>query len=118
MYFSSPEELKNIVPVCNGVWNKEYLYEYLVWNSNSRFKQYIIDFFQDYLDNADLADLLFSFLLDDNYDGSDCQMGAACIISKMDRQLLKSKKALLLQAQESEVYWKRPFPDNEHLNWV
>ena len=118
MYFSSPEELKKTVPICNGVWNKEYLYEYLVWNSNSHFKKYIGDFFQDYLDNADLADLLFSFLLDDYYDGSECQMGAARIIARMDKQLLKSKKALLLQAQENEVYWKRPFPNNEHLDWI
>lgn len=118
MYFSSPDELKSIVPICNGEWNKEYLYEYLVWYSNSHFKKYISDFFQDYLDNADLADLLFSFLLDDYYDGSECQMGAARIISKMDKQLLINQKALLLQAQENEVYWKRPFPNNEHLDWI
>ena len=118
MYFSSPEELKNIVPIRNGVWNKAYLYEYLVWNSNNRFEKYIGDFFRDYLDNADLADLLFSILLDDYYDGSDCQMGAARLISRMDKQLLKSKKALLLQAQENEVYWKRPFLNNEHLDWI
>ena len=118
MYFASVEELKNIVPVCNGIWNKEYLYEYLVWHSNIKFKEYIGNFFQSYLDNTDLADLLFSFLLDDYYDGSDCQMGAARLISNMDRKLLKDKKDLLLQAQKNEVYWKRPFPHDEHLEWI
>lgn len=118
MYFSSPEELKKIVPISNGVWNKEYLYEYLVWDCNVKFEKYIDEFFQEYLANADLADLLFDFLLDDCYDGSDCQMGAACLLSKMDKELLKSKKDLLLKAQESEVGWKKPFPQNEHLEWI
>lgn len=118
MYFSSPEELKSIVPISNGIWNREYLYEYLAWYSNMAFKNYISDFFQDYLDNADLAELLFSFLLDDYYDGSDCQMGAARLVAKMDQRLLKSKKELLRKAQKNEVYWKRPFPYDERLEWL
>lgn len=115
MYFHSPEESKSIVPICGGVWNKEHLYEYLVWHADIRFTEYIDSFFDAYLDDEDLADMLFSFLLDDHYDGSDSQMGAARIISKMDRQLLRKKKGLLLQAQRNEVYWKRPFLDPEEL---
>ena len=61
---------------------------------------------------------IFSYLLDDNYDGSDCQMGAAYYIAKLDKEILKSKKDLLLQAQENDVDWKRPFPANEHLEWI
>ncbi len=118
MYFSSPEELEKIIPVCDGVWNKEYLYEYLVWNSNIRFKEYINSFFEDHLNDENLADLLFSFLLDDDYDGSDCQMGAAHFISKMDRHLLQTKKELLLQAQSNEIGWKRPFSHDENLDWL
>ncbi|MCM1044499.1 MAG: hypothetical protein NC417_03215 [Candidatus Gastranaerophilales bacterium] len=119
MYFSSPEELKKIVPICDGVWNKDYLYEYLVWSCNARFKEYTNRFFGDYLNDENLADILFSFLLDDYYDGSDSQMGAARLISKLDRQLLLAKKELLLKAQENEVYWKRPFPPGaENLNWL
>lgn len=109
MYFSSPEELKKINPMRDGVWNKDYLYEYLVWHSNIRFKEYINGFFEDYPDDENLADMLFSFLLDDYYDGSDCQMGAAYFISKMDRQLLLAKKELLLKVQSNEVVWKRAF---------
>lgn len=116
MYFSSPEELKRIIPICDGVWNKDYLYEYLVWRSNIRFQAYIDRFFEEYLMDENLAELLFSFLLNDDYDGSDCQMGAARLISKMDRQILQAKKDLLLQAQKNEVYWKRPFPDEEGLD--
>lgn len=117
MYFSCPTDLNKIVPISDGIWNKEYLYEYLVWHSNIAFKKYINDFFQNYLDNEALADLLFSFLLDDYYDGSDCQMAAARLLSKMDKKILQSKKELLIKAQENEVYWKRPFPYDEHLEW-
>lgn len=118
MYFSSPNELMSIPPVSGGAWNKDNLCEYLIWHSNSNFTQYIDDFFDIHLADEELLDFLFSFLLDDYYDGSDCQMGAARIIAKMDRQLLKRKKTLLLQAQENEVYWKRPFPNDEHLDWI
>lgn len=118
MYFSSPEELKKIIPVCNGVWNKEYLYEYLVWHCNMRFSGYIDRFFDSYLNDENLADMLFSFLLNDDYDGSDSQMGAARVVSRMDRQLLRKKKDLLLKSQTNEVEWKRPFPHDEHLEWL
>ena len=118
MYFHSPEELKEIIPICNGIWNKDYLYEYLVWSCNIRFQEYINHFFDSYLHDENLADMLFSFLLSDDYDGSDCQMGVACLISKMDKQVLQSKKERLLKAQSNEVYWKRPFPDAENLDWL
>ncbi|MCM1183410.1 MAG: hypothetical protein NC337_08555 [Roseburia sp.] len=118
MYFSSPEELKEIVPVQDGIWNKEYLYEYLVWSANIRFKEYINRFFGDWLADEGLADMLFSFLLNDDYDGSDCQIGAARLIARMDRRLLRDKKELLLRAQCNEVHWKRPFPDAESLAWL
>lgn len=39
MYFASLEELKNIIPISNGIWNKEYLYEYLIWSSNAKFEK-------------------------------------------------------------------------------
>ena len=118
MYYSSPEELKGIVPFYNGIWNKEYLYEYLVWHSNKEFKTSIDDFFKQHCKDEDLINLLFSFLLDEEYDGSDRQMGAARIISQMDKGLLKNKKNMLLQAQKNEVYWKRPFLQDEYLEWI
>ncbi len=90
----------------------------MVWYADIEFEEYIDRFFDDYLNDENLADMLFSFLLNDDYDGSDSQMGAARIISKMDRQLLQAKKELLLQAQSNEVYWKRPFPDAENLDWL
>ena len=118
MYASSPEELKKIIPICDGVWNKDYLYEYLVWHANIKFTDYIDRFFDNYLHDENLADVLFSFLLNADYDGSDSQMGAARILSKMDRQLLQAKKELLLQAQGNEVCWKRPFLDAKDLDWL
>lgn len=118
MYFSAPEELNKIIPICDGVWNKDYLCEYLIWSCNIKFEAYVNSFFNSYLSDENLADILFSFLLDDYYDGSDSQMGAAHLISKMDRQVLKAKKELLLKAQGNEVYWKRPFPNAEKLEWL
>ncbi len=118
MYFKSPEELKSIVPFDKGIWNREYLYEYLVWSCNSKFEKYINGFFEEHMDDEELAELLFSFLLDDDYEGSDSQMGAAFYIAKLDREVLKKKKEMLLLAQENEVYWKRPFRTNEYLEWL
>lgn len=118
MYFSSPEELKGIVPFGKGIWNKEYLYEYLVWSCNSKFEKYINKFFEEYMDDEELAELLFSFLLDEDYDGSDCQIGASFYIAKLGRELLIKKKDLMLLAQENEVYWKRPFQADEYLEWL
>lgn len=118
MYFHSPEELKEIVPVCSGVWNRDYLYEYLVWSCSIQFEAYIDRFFDGYLHDERLADMLFSFLLSDDYDGSDSQMGAARLISRMDRRILRQKKELLLKAQGSEAAWKRPFPDAEDLEFL
>ena len=81
MYFASPDELKKILPIQDGVWNKEYLYEYLIWSSNVKFEKFINHFFEEYLNNEELADLL-------------------------------------LQAQKNEVCWKRPFPNDECLEWM
>ena len=71
-----------------------------------------------YQNDESLADLLFDFLLNDDYDGSDCQIGAAIYIARMDRDLLQRKKDLLLQAQKNEVHWKWPFRENESLDWL
>ena len=118
MYFKSPKELKSIVPFEKGTWNKEYLYEYLVWSCYKNFKKYIDRFFEEHTDDEDLAELLFSFLLDDDYDGSESQIGAAHYIAKLDREVLKKKKELLLMAQENEVFWKCPFQTDEYLEWL
>ena len=118
MYFKSIEDLKAIEPVIYGTWNKEYLYEYLVWSCNNRFREYIDAFFANYEDDEKLVDLLFEILLDDYYDGSDSQMGAARYIRKMSRNLLRCKKDLLLKAQGNDVTWKRPFPNDEDLTWL
>ena len=42
MYFKSPKELKSIDPFEKGTWNKEYLYEYLVWSCYKNFKNEIL----------------------------------------------------------------------------
>lgn len=120
MYYSTWEELQKVCPIVDGTWDKERLYEYLV-QSCYQFSEQIENFFMEYRNDEKLADLLFSFLFDDDYDGSDSQIGAARVISRMDHQLLRKKKDLLLKAQASEVYWKRPFPpflNDEYLEWL
>lgn len=111
MYFKKWEELKVFHPIEKGIWNKEILCEYLVWSCHRDFKKSIDDFFIKYQQNERLAELLFDILLNDDLDGSDCQMGAAYYIARLDKELLKKKKELLLQTQKNEVEWKRPFQE-------
>ena len=118
MYFKSWEELKALCPMENGTWNKDALEEYLIQSCHSGFSKEIDGFMAEHQGDEALAELLFSFLLDSAYDGSDCQMGAACYIARMERALLRKKRDLLLQAQQNEVYWKRPFRDSENLEWL
>jgi len=118
MYFASVDELKKYEPYINDIWDKEKMYEFLVCYCNIRFEKYIFEYFQDYLEDENLADMLFSFLLDDNYEGSDSQMGAASVISIMDKKVLKKKKDKLLAAQKNEVDARRPFPFDDKLEWL
>ena len=119
MYFANWDDLKRYCPVHNGVWEKEALYEYLVCYSDMRFSELLDGFFDDYRNDEAFADLLFAFLLDDYYDGSDCQMGAAHCIGRLERDVLRKNKDRLRKAQENEVLWKRPFfRENSDLEWL
>ena len=99
-------------------WDQELLYEYLVSSCYKNFKQPLNDFFSSYQNDEALAELLFDFLLNEEYDGSESQIGAAFYLSKFDKTILKKKKDLLLQAQQNPVDWKRPFKDNSYLEWL
>ena len=118
MYFRDPDELKALPPIENGVWNREILKEYLIWSCHTNFAPFVDRFMAGYQKDTELAGLLFEFLLNDDYDGSDSQMGAARYIARMDRDLLRSKKDLLLRAQQNEVHWKRPFRGEELMEWL
>lgn len=118
MRFSSWNELQKLTPVQNGVWNKDRLYEYLVQSCAVSYEKQMSEFFSMYEDDGALADLLFDILLDDDYDGSDCQMGAAHYIARLNRDVLRRKKSRLLEAQANEVYWKRPFQNDDYLKWL
>lgn len=111
MYFKNWEELKVLHPIEKGIWNKEILYEYLVWSCHRDFRKSIDKFFIEYQQDEKLAEMLFDFLLNDEFDGSDAQMGAAYYVARLDKELLQKKKELLLQAQKNEVEWKRPFKE-------
>lgn len=118
MYITSFEQLAPLAPFQNGHWNQEHLYQYLVYSCNKNLSSKIDAYFAPFCSDRALAELLFSFLLDDDYDGSDSQMGAAYYLRRMDREVLRSCEALLRKAQENEVFWKRPFPNDEHLQWL
>lgn len=112
------EKLKKNYPIKDGVWDKELLYEYLVWSCYRDVEEWLHSFFAKHQSDERLADLLFEFLLDDYYDGSESQIGAAYYIARLDREVLSKKKELLLAAQQNEVFWKRPFQDDSYLEWL
>lgn len=118
MRFDSREQLKHEAPFCNGKWDKSKLKEYLIQFCNKNFSLPIELYFAQFRKDGNLADLLFEFLLNDDYEGSDCQIGAAYFIRKLDRSILRERKVLLLKAQENEVFWRRPFQTEDYLEWI
>ena len=118
MRYETWEALRQDCPLREGVWDRERLKEYLIQCCNVRFTRPLEAFFANYREDEVLADLLFNFLLCDDYDGSDCQIGAAQVIRGLDRAVLRKKRAQVLQAQENEVFWKRPFGAEDDLSWL
>jgi len=116
--FNSWDELKKEAPFYAGAWDKDKLQEYLIQSCNKNFKLRLDLYFAQFRKDGNLADLLLEFLLNDDYEGSDCQMGAAYYIGKLDRAILKERKALVLKAQENEVFWRRPFQTDSYLEWL
>ncbi len=92
MYFENWEELEKISPIINGSWNKDFLYEYLARSCDRKFAERLDAFFMEHRNDAALANLLFDFLLDEAYRGSDCQKGAAYYIARLDKGLLREEK--------------------------
>ncbi len=118
MRYETWEALRQDCPLREGVWDQERLKEYLIQSCNVRFARPLEAFFAKHREDEALGDLLFDFLLCDDYDGSDCQIGAAQVIRELDRALLRKKRALVLRAQENAVFWKRPFRPEEDLSWL
>ena len=114
------KQLRNNIPFSNNEWNIEYLYEYLVEVNYSHSKENIaLKFFEQHLSDEELAKiLLVEFLLNDDYDGSESQLGATVILRKMERSALKANKDLVLLAQRNEIYWKRPCTEDDDLKWL
>lgn len=113
------KKLRQNVPYCNGEWNHKYLYEYLVAVNDYGFEYFILDYFKAYSDDKELARILLQdFLLDDYYDGSDSQMGAAFILRQMDKSALAANKELVLLTQQNDVFWKRPVAEDDDLSWL
>lgn len=113
------KELKQNIPYSNGEWNQKYLYEYLVQVNYDGLDYIVLDFFKTHYDDKELARILLQdFLLDDGYDGSDSQLGAAVILRRMDKSALAANKELVLLAQQNEVYWKRPLAEDDDLSWL
>ena len=112
------EELERNCPLRDRTWDKALLYEYLVWSCYRDVEEQLHSFFEKHKCDERLAGLLFEFLLDEDYDGSESQIGAAYYIARLDKGLLRRKKELLLAAQQNEVFWKRPFQDDGYLEWL
>ena len=113
------KELKQNIPYFNGEWNHKYLYEYLVYVNYNDLCYIPFDFFKPHFDDKELARILLQdFLLDDSYDGSESQLGAAVILRMMDKSALLANEELVLLAQQNEVYWKRPLAEDDDRNWL
>ena len=85
--------------------------------NDDRLDYFILDFFKSHYDDKELARILLQdFLLDDGYDDSDSQLGAAVILRRMDKSALAANKELVLLAQQNEVYWKRPLAEDDDLS--
>ena len=112
-------ELAKNIPYYDGVWNIQNLYEYLVEVNYNRTENIALKFFDNHLADSQLAGILLrEFLLNDYYEGSESQPGAAVILRKMDKCALKANKNLVLMAQKNEVYWKRIFDETDNLEWL
>lgn len=106
-------ELEENIPLVSGVWNKDYLCEYLVYLNCSDTEKMLWSFFKEHLKDRKLAEMLFDFLLDESYNGSDAQIGAVFLMRNMDRDVLKECRHLILQVKKSKAKWKIPFNDKE-----
>ena len=112
------KELAAKIPFSNGSWNLSYLYEYLV-EVNYGTDNIALRFFGKHLASAELAGILLKeFLLNEDYDGSESQLGAAVILRRMDRSALRPNRELVLLAQNNETAWKRPLSENECPDWL
>lgn len=117
-YSRTQRELAENIPYLNGEWSIPKLYEYLV-EVNYGAENISLKFFDQYLADVQLAAILLSeFLLNEDYDGSEAQLGAAVILRKMERSALKANKELVLMAQQNEIYWKRPCDEDDDLKWL
>ena len=114
------EKLLRNIPLINNEWIILFLYEYLVEvNYDHERENIALKFFEQHLSDIQLAKILLEeFLLNDSYDGSESQLGAAVILRKMDKSALVANKDLVLEAQKNEVFWKRPCDENDDLSWL
>ena len=112
------KELTENIPFTGEAWDKEHLSEYLV-RVNYGNDNIAMRFLSQHLDSSELARILLEdFLLNDEYEGSEAQLGAAVVLRKMDRSALKANKELVLKAQKNEIYWKRPCNNADDLKWL
>ncbi len=100
--------LKENPPFNNNKWNKEMLYEYLVYSCCIDTSEFIDEYFKKYTHDENLLKLLFDFLLDDDYDGSDCQISSAYYIARMDKALLEKYSDLLSETGKNPVDARNP----------
>ncbi|MDE6677418.1 MAG: hypothetical protein K2K02_00095, partial [Ruminococcus sp.] len=80
----------------------------LVYSCCISTSEYIKEYFSKYTNDENLLKMLFDFLLDEDYDGSDCQISSAYYISRMDKTLLEKYSDLLSEAGKNPVDARNP----------
>lgn len=118
MRFDSWDDLKQEPPFHDGAWDQDRLKEYLIYLNYKGFSLPIQLYFSRFRKDGALADLLLEFLLNDDYEGSEAQIGAAYFLGRMDREVLRERRGPVRKAQESPVFWRRPFQTEEYLEWL
>ena len=94
------KELSENIPYSDNKWNTEHLYEYLV-KVNYGSDNIAVRFFNEHLDDAELAEILLrDFLLNDDYEGSESQLGAAVVLRKNGQVCPESKQGPCTESSE------------------
>ncbi len=117
MCFENWELLLTHNPKTETGWDRRRLCLYLEKSCEEAYTMQLQEYFRIYRNNAALADMLFSILLDTTEEKEDVQLAAAYYISQMDKAILRNRKEQLLRAQATPTDWKRPFLDDD-LTWL
>ena len=105
-------ELKQNIPYCNGEWNHNYLYEYLVAVNDNRLDYFILDFFKSHYDDKELARILLQDFLQYSRLGQmmkrhvNLQLGNMVKIILSNNMIMNIRKNVLGMLLKTGIWWR------------